>query len=280
MIVKYSVLPSITSGQFASDIVGIISGSITNTAGLSAGADTAHSSFTGNYPSSSIITLVNAGSNTFSKVHGIDSGYTHYFRLTFGSSVLTSMSLAQGYTVGTDTLLNSYTQTVNVSPYPYTTTQQFPSTITIVLTSKCVYISSPYAGQSFGIFDLTANGITTRYTSSMKMALIQLQTGSYAIPYTYALTGQTTADAGTSVGYTSLSGNLTNVNSPIPKFDENKQIVMIENPVFIQDYIHGYELFGIYNLFKIPNALMSEGTVYNVSGTRRVVSSDYAIITE
>ena len=40
MLVKYRTLPSITAQNFLDDIVGILDGSITSTASISAGADT------------------------------------------------------------------------------------------------------------------------------------------------------------------------------------------------------------------------------------------------
>ena len=72
MIVKYNMLGNITSEQFKSDIVGLIRGTISNVGGLSAGCDSARTTFTGTYPAAKY-TLVGAGTNTFSKVHSVDS---------------------------------------------------------------------------------------------------------------------------------------------------------------------------------------------------------------
>ena len=87
MIVKYNMLGNITSEQFKSDIVGLIRGTISNVGGLSAGCDSARTTFTGTYPAAKY-TLVGAETNTFSKVHSVDSGTTHYFRLNFGTFFL------------------------------------------------------------------------------------------------------------------------------------------------------------------------------------------------
>jgi uncharacterized transporter YbjL len=54
MLVKYRMLSTISNANFKADIIGILDGTITSTAGLSAGADTANSSFVGTYPSSQL----------------------------------------------------------------------------------------------------------------------------------------------------------------------------------------------------------------------------------
>mgnify|MGYP003347826745 CR=1 FL=1 len=178
------MLSTITSANFIADIVGILDGSITSTAGLSAGADKTNSSFSGTYPTSQL-TKVNAGTYTFSKIHGSDNTYTHYFRLAFSGTTLTTFTVAQGYTSGTDTLLNSTANTVNVNANTFTLSDQFPSGINIVLNNNCVYISSLTSGASFGLFDLGANGITSTYANNMKMAYIKTNDASWNMPYSF-----------------------------------------------------------------------------------------------
>lgn len=266
------MLSTITSANFIADIVGILDGSITSTAGLSAGADKTNSSFSGTYPTSQL-TKVNAGTYTFSKVHGSDNTYTHYFRLAFSGTTLTTFTVAQGYTSGTDTLLNSVAQTVNVSTNTYSASDQFPAGINIVLNSKCVYISSVTSGISFGLFDLGTNGITSTYANNMKMAYIKTNNGSFNIPYAYSL-------AGTASGYGSLSGNLTNVQLPVYKSNASNQGVVVENPVFLSHINQGYSAYGVYGLFKLGTSVLTTDVFYNIGSGPRVTSNDYVVLAE
>lgn len=273
MLVKYRMLSTITSANFIADIVGILDGTITSTAGLSSGADKTNSSFSGTYPTSQL-TKVNAGTYTFSKIHGSDNTYTHYFRLTFSGTTLTTFTVSQGYTSGTDTLLNSVAQTVSVSTNTYSASDQFPSGINIVLNSKCVYISSVTSGISFGLFDLGTNGITTTYATNMKMAFIKTNNGTFNIPYAYSLSG-----AGSS-GYGSLSGNLTNLALPTYKSNASNQGVIVENPVFLSHANQGYSAYGVYGLFKLGTSVLATDVFYNIGSGPRVTSNDYAVLAE
>jgi hypothetical protein len=278
MLVKYRMLPTISNANFKADIIGILDGTITSTAGLSAGADTTNSSFVGTYPSSQL-TKVNAGTYTFSKIHGTDNTYTHYFRLTFDAGVglaakMTTFTVAQGYTSGTDTLLNSVAQTVNVSPNTYISASQYPSGINIVLTSKCVWISSLTSGKSFGIFDLGANGITSTYATNMRMAYVNTTLGTFNIPYGYVLSGGAS-------GYTSLTGNLSGPTTPTLMSNISGSAIIVENPAFASAATQGFAAYGVGNLFKLGSNMMAMDSIYNTSGTRRIVAAaDYAIVTE
>ena len=278
MLVKYRMLSTISNANFKADIIGILDGTITSTAGLSAGADTTNSSFVGTYPSSQL-TKVNAGTYTFSKIHGTDNTYTHYFRLTFDAGVglaakMTTFTVAQSYTSGTDTLLNSVAQTVNVSPNTYIPSNQYPSGINIVLTSKCVWISSLTSGKSFGLFDIGANGITSTYANNMKMAYVNTTLGTFNIPYGYVLSGGAS-------GYTSLTGNLSGPTTPTLMSNISGSAIIVENPAFVSAATQGYAAYGVSNLFKLGSNMMAMDSIYNTSGTRRIVAAaDYAIVTE
>lgn len=272
MLVKYRMLSTITNANFIADIVGILDGSITSTSGLSAGADKTNSSFVGTYPTSKL-TKVNAGTYTFSKIHNSDTNYTHYFRMTFSGTTMTTFTVAQGYTSGTDTLLNSVAQTVTMSANTYTPSDQFPSGINIILNNNCVYFSSLTSGASFGLFDLGTTGITSTYANNMKMAYIRTNTASWNIPYAYTL-------AGAASGYSSLSGNLNNLTAPIFKSNVTNQGVIVENPTWVSHVNQGYSAYGVYGLFKLGNNMMVSDYTYNVSGGTRVVSNDYAVPTE
>ena len=272
------MLPTISNANFKADIIGILDGTITSTAGLSAGADTANSSFVGTYPTSQL-TKVNAGTYTFSKIHGTDNTYTHYFRLTFDAGVglaakMTTFTVAQGYTSGTDTLLNSVAQTVDVSPNAYIPSNQFPSGINIVLNSKCIWFSSLTSGKSFGLFDLGNNGITSTYATNMKMAYINTTLGTFNIPYGYVLSGGAS-------GYTSLTGNLTSTITPTLMSNAAGSAIIVENPAFVAAQTQGYAAYGVSNLFKLGSNMFAMDSIYNTSGTRRITAAaDYAIVTE
>ena len=278
MLVKYRMLSTITNAQFKADIIGIIEGTITSTGQLSAGADAANSSFVGTYPTGTY-TKVGAGTNTFSKVHGTDNTYTHYFRLTFDAGVglaatLTTFTLAQGYTSGTDTLLNSVAQTVNVSPNAYLASLQFPTGIDIVLTPNSVWIASISSGKSFGIFDMGGNGVTSAYANNMKMVYVNTITGAYSIPYVYKINGALS-------GYAPLTGNVILLSTPTTATSAAGAVLIIENPIFITDVSQAYITYALYGLFKIANSIFLVGSVYNTAGTRRITAAaDYAIVTE
>lgn len=266
------MLSTITIAQMTADINGILDGTITSVAGLSDGCDKTNSTMTGTYPTGTY-TKVNGTTNTFSKVHNADNTFTHYFRLTYDSVKMTTFSLAQSYTSGTDTLVNGVANTVNVLMTPYVAADQFAKGVNIVITSKCVAFLSVGSGISFGIFDLGNNGITAAYANNMKTAYIKFNDSTFNIPYAYSLAGSTS-------GYASLSGSLTNLQSPVLKTNSASKGVIAENPVFLSQVNQGYQAYGIYNLFKLGNNVLSADTVYNTSGTSRIVAYDYAIVTE
>ncbi len=271
MLVKYRMLSTISSANFIADIVGILDGTITGTGGLSAGANTSVSSFSGTYPSVKLV-KVNGTSYTFSKTHNT-TATTHYFRLTFSGTTLTTFTVAQGYTAGTDTLLNSVAYTVNLRASAYVASDQFPSGINIIMNNNCVFFNSPMSGIGFGLFDLGTNGITSTYTNNMQMAFVKTNDSTFGIPYAYSI-------AGSSSGYSALTGSLTNLTAPTFKSNTSNQGVIIENPVFLSHTNQGFAAYGVYGLFKLGNNLIVSDTVYNISGTARCASYDYSVVAE
>lgn len=269
MIIKYNMLSTITSAQFKSDIIGLISGTITSVGGLSAGCDTARTTITGTYPTGTY-TLVNAGTNTFSKVHSADNTITDYFRLNFGTSILTSIALAQGYNSGTDTLINSAVSNINLVPNAYSYGGQFDGGITIVITSKCIHITSLFSGVGFGIFDLGSNGITSTYNQSMRMAAINTNSGTFTIPYSYILNGSAS-------GYGTVNGNISSPITPVLAIGTGGTVIP-ENPAFIYSTQQGNISYSVANLFRIP--LGFPDFQYNTSGVTRQTGPGYAIVTE
>lgn len=106
MIVRYRMLSTGTLANFQTDIHNIIAGNVNTVNDLSAGADKTNSAIYGTYPTT-YYAIQNAGTYTYSKTHSDYGTYTHYFRLSFDSTQLTGITLAQNYTSGTDTLVNS-----------------------------------------------------------------------------------------------------------------------------------------------------------------------------
>lgn len=107
MIVKYRMNSTCTLANMKADINKIILGTAANSGDLSSGCDTANTYFYGTYPSGTYA-VENSGTSTYSKVHSdFGSSYTHYFRLTYDSTKLQTITLARGYTSGSDTLVNS-----------------------------------------------------------------------------------------------------------------------------------------------------------------------------
>jgi hypothetical protein len=276
------MLPGITQQQFRDDIVGLISGTITNVSSLSAGADIANSSISGTYPTGKY-SLVNSSSNTFSKIHSTSGSTTHYFRLGFASNSLSTISLAQSYTSGTDTLINSVANTVNILPNPYQGKESVinSSGLTLVISNSCIHFTSASSGVSVGIHDLGENGVTSTYSDNMKMAFIELDVAagslpSYVIPYAYSIDGQNSA-------YTTLSGNLSTVNNQIPILQKNSlgtSSLVVEIPVFITSITQAYAVYGVLGLFRIPQNVIATDYQYTSNGVIRQSTFSHAVITE
>jgi hypothetical protein len=222
------------------DITGIITGTITSTSSLSSGADTANCAIYGNYPTG-IYTVSNSGSSTYAKVHNAYNTYTHYIRMGWdGSTGLSSISLAQSYTSGTDTLVNSYSYSFGATLVPQTT-----QAIDIVVNTNCFYINAPSLGVSVGIFDIGHNGLTRTYTNSMLMVLQPIYQGnpSGVQPYTWSLI---------TYAYGTLSNvSLVNVTPSKIPYNTAGNLAVMENPVFINSASTGYAINVVYGLNKI-----------------------------
>ena len=114
MIIRYRMNSTCTLANLKTDLHNIISGNITTTADFSSGCDKTNSVIYGTYPTG-IYSVQNAGTYTYSKIHNdYGAGTTHYFRLSFDSTKLTGITLAQSYTSGTDTLINSQSLSTEV----------------------------------------------------------------------------------------------------------------------------------------------------------------------
>jgi hypothetical protein len=276
MIIKYRMLSGITIQQFQNDIAGLIDGTITSVSGLSAGCDIANSSITGTYPAGKY-SRVNGTTFTFSKVHSTDNTRTHFFRLTFSASALTNIALAQSYVSGTDTLVNSSSYAVTVTPNAYNTRNiSTASGVTIVITDSCINFTSLYSGVSFGIHDLGENGITSTYTDSMKMTYVRLNDNSFSIPYTHNLIGRLSS-------YVTIAGVFQTVGSFSPSIVSNNtgtSTIIVESPVFITAATQAYAVFAVLGLQRIPTAALLTDSQYTANTIIRQTAFGYAIITE
>jgi hypothetical protein len=259
------MLANITVANITSDINGLINGTITSVSGLSSGADKTNSTITGSYPTGTY-SLVGAGTNTFSKVHATAGSYTHYFRLNYNSLGLANVQLAQSYTSGTDTLVNSSTINNIITPFNYTA---YNGGITLVIASQCLHITSAYNGRSFGIFDLGANGITSSFANNMRMAYIDTASGAATIPYGYNYAGATSA-------YTTLTCSVLTTTQPIMTSNIALANILPENPCFVASSSQAYLAYGVANLLRIPPTALDRQ--YNTSGVARQTGAGYAVV--
>lgn len=146
--------------------------------------------------------------------------------------------------------------------------------IDIVVSTKLVYISSPYSGTQLGMFDIGKNGITRIYTDNMLMAGIDMQQEVFGstIPYSYRFNTNT---------YGAQTGMSLGSISPLKRFNSSFELMVIENPVFMYQEDNGNVASVIYGLMKLPeNTYASNITYTDASAVRRLTINDYAILTE
>lgn len=152
--------------------------------------------------------------------------------------------------------------------------QTAPYGIDIVVSTKLVYISSPYSGTQLGMFDIGKNGISRIYTNNMLMAGIDMQQEVFGstIPYVYKFNTNT---------YGAQAGMSLDSISPLKKFNSSGEVLVIENPVFMYQEDTGNVASVIYGLMKLPeNTYASHITYTDASAVRRLTINDYAILTE
>lgn len=127
MLVRYRMLSTATLADMKSDIHKIISGQITSVSDFSSSCDKTNTVIYGSYPTGKY-SVQDAGTYTYSKVHSQDASYTHYFRLIWGATGLDQIALAQSYTAGTNTLVNSTTSNVYRLLCGFSSTNNFGGT--------------------------------------------------------------------------------------------------------------------------------------------------------
>lgn len=261
------------------DINNIIVGNVTNVANLSSGADTANSAMYGSY-TSAIYTRANATTFTYSKVHNdASTSKTHYFRLGYDSTQLANISLAQSYTSGTDTLVNSSTITANIQRFTFSPTLQ--NGIDIIVSNQMLAFFAPQSGAFIGIIDIGQSGTTRTYTNSMLMMLQDFTNvpnyGIYSqsttlsntggtIPYTYNYDTASYATITTGVG-----GLQTTRKSA-----GNGTTAVFENPAFTTGGGAGNLMYGCY---RIPFLSFSGLQIYkDASNLYRLTVNDISLL--
>lgn len=287
MLVRYRVDSIPTMTQFKADIDGILQGTITQKSQLSAPAQ-ANSEVYGTYPTGKY-TRENETSYTYSKVHNTNASYTHYFRLTFDSTQLASITLAQGYTSGTDTLLNSAVTTTNVKLFTFDS--NYPAGIDIVINDKMVVFMAPSSGCYFGIHDIGHNGVTRAYTDSMLMMAFDFTdarfenidsydtqlpvfftTSGGTIPYSYNLN---------TLSYGSLTTGLHTLIPLKRMIAVGGSLGVIENPVFTSTPSTGHSVNLVYGLYKIPTGTLGGIRQYkDGSDLYRLSFFDFSILVD
>lgn len=287
MLVRYRTTTDLTLTDFKADLDGIIQGTITQASQLSTNAKD-NSVFYGSYPTGKYA-RVNSTSYTYSKAHNSIAGKTHYFRLTFDSSALTSFTVASGYTSGSDTLLNTYNSSVSISPFPYEIYYKYG--VDIIVNDKMIGIFTQN-GNCMSFIDVGHTGVSRAYTDSMMMALIafpkttassniatysvqdpiyKTTTNAY-IPYTYNLS---------SLSYGSL---VYGFSATIPRKVATSiggTLALVENPVFIDCVQSGYCSHLLYGMNKIATNSFGGFTVYSDGlGLYRFAYCDFSFLVD
>lgn len=107
MLVRYRMNSTANVTTMRTDVDKIIRGLASSTGNLGSGCDTANTVFYGTYPTGKYAQVgTAAGSDTYSKIHN-DYSDLDYIRLSYDTTKLTTITLANTYTSGTDTLVNS-----------------------------------------------------------------------------------------------------------------------------------------------------------------------------
>lgn len=158
MLVKYRMVSGATVADLQSDIHKIISGAISTVSDFSNSCDKTNTLIFGTYPTGKYA-VQDAGTYTYSKVHSQYPGTTHYFRLNWGASGLDTVNLAQSYTAGTNTLVNSTTSNIWRLAYEFSTvTLNNPYTSTHVTSdgTKTIVVANAAIG-TVSVGDLIKN---------------------------------------------------------------------------------------------------------------------------
>ena len=274
MLVKYYMNSGCTYANMVADINGIVNGSITSTGGLSVGANTALTTFTGTYPSTYYSVANSAGAYTYMKLYNANTSTNNYFTIGFnGTTGISSLTLGAGYANSTNSYaLSSYTYT-----FPQIIGIQSYASIDIIVNNNLFFINNPSVGSyGAGIFDMGYNGVTQAFTSGLTASLMPISNvsgstaGSTLIPvnpYSWVFANSS---------YGTSNSALTSV-VPIPAvYNSSGNVAVLENPVFQYNQNQGNSVSVVYGLNSITQGEYIARTTYvdNNSVYRYVVGSD------
>jgi hypothetical protein len=263
MLVRYRVNSSCTIENFKTDINNIILGNVTTVSNLSAGADQTNSEIYGTYPTA-IYARVNGTTYTYSKLHNSFPGAINYVRLTFDSTKMTTIALAQSYTSGTDTLVNSYALTVNLLPVTFSSVLR--NGIDIIVSDKILAFFAPEQSVLTAIVDLGNTTTTRNFTDSMLMMMQDftnvpewgkfvggaLENTGGVIPYSYSYDTNAYGTVITGIG---------GVSTALKTFP-NGDTVVFENPLFCTG---GGATNLMYGCFRVPRLTFNGLQLYKDS---------------
>lgn len=265
MLVRYKKNSTCTLENFKADINNIILGNIVTVDDLSSGADKVNSVIYGTYPTGTYA-RVNGTTYTYSKVHNTEAK-THYFRLTYDSVDFVSCSLAESYTSGTDTLLNSYVHSGG---------DVLVSNIDIVVNDKCLVFLPSNSNNKFGVFDLGHNAVSRQFTSTMLMVLGTVgDFGQKALMYTfmpYTYNFDTQSYAADVTGMAGVSVDTTR------KSTGNSVAVIFESP-YTTNVNSGPSL--LYGISRIPSHTFGGTQIYkDASNNYRITFNDNSFLVD
>jgi len=279
MLIRYRMNSSCTLQNMKDDINSIILGNIATVNDLSSGADKVNSAMYGTYPAN-IYARVNASTYTYSKAHNDSAtSKTHYFRLNYDTSTLANVALAQSYTSGTDTLVNSgVSATLGLRPVGFNTFYQ--NGLDIIISNKMIAIFG--FGVLFSVGDLGHNSISRTNANSMLMSINDFNSipnwgpqgvtvnvsNTATIPYTYLYSTGSYGSLGSTVeaslAYRIAAGNGTTLIS------ENPLFLMGQGPVHL-----------MYGCFRLPTNTFSGTQLYrDASNAYRLANNDISLLVD
>ncbi len=223
-------------------------------------------------------------SNTFNTGHDLsNTETTARSRVINSTTILAQTTGTAGaggnYTTSTvnstgDTTWQVYRPvSANIMPNAYSL-NNLPHGIDIIISSRMIYISSPYTGTQLGIFDIGKNGVSRVYTNNMLMMGMDLENEIFGatIPFTYRFTTNT---------YGVQTGLGLEFTNPLKMFNPSLALVVIENPVFAYQVDNGSVISAVYGLYKLPeNTYASHRTYVDASNVRRLTINDFSLLTE
>jgi len=204
-------------------------------------------------------------------------------RIINSTTVLAQLTGTAGstgnYTVSTQNRTGDTTWQVyrpvsaNIMPNVYSTSN-LAHGIDIIVSTKMLYISSPYSGTQIGIFDIGKNGVSRAFTNNMLMMGVDLEHDIFGatLPYTYRYTTST---------YGVMTGIGLQYTTPVKYYNASRELVVIENPVFAYQQDNGSAISAVYGLLKMPeNTYASHRTYLDASNVRRLTYNDFSLLTE